>query len=461
MDDINFASAATLARSIREKKLSAVEAVRAHLLRIQQVNPKLNAVVQLVEERALAEAEKADETLSKGEASGTLHGVPITLKDSLDTAGIVSTGGTTGRASFVPDEDATVVARLRSAGAIVLGKSNTPELTLDGETDNLIYGRTNNPYDLSRSPGGSSGGAAAIVAAGGSPLDMGSDTGGSIRGPAHECGIAGLKPTSGRVPRTGHIIPYGLGARDSLTQIGPIARYVDDLTLALPIISGPDWKDPAIVAMPLLDPGAVNLKMLKIAFYSDNGVVAPTAETTAVVHNAAKALAAMGVSVTEDLPNALQKSADLYEKLDAADGRTWVRRLLDKAGTREVSPVVAQSLDSAKAVSSADFSEIMEELDAFRSTMLGFMQSYDAIICPIGAFAALPHGMSRDSGDDFSNTIAYNLTGWPGAVVRGGTSPEGLPIGVQVVARPWREDVALALAKYLESALGGWQPPNL
>ena len=422
------------------------------------MNPKLNAVVQLVEERALIEAQKAEEALAKGEVRGPLHGVPITLKDSLDTAGIVSTGGTTGRASFVPDEDATVVARLRSAGAIVLGKTNTPELTLDGETDNLIYGRTNNPYDLDRSPGGSSGGAAAIIAAGGSSLDLGSDTGGSIRGPAHHCGVAGIRPTSGRVPRTGHIVPYGLGAHDSLTQVGPLARYVDDLVLALPIICGPDWRDPAIVPMPLHDPGAVDLKTLRIAFYSDNGVAAPTTETTAVVHTAVKALADAGISITEDLPNALQKSADLYERLDAADGRSWVRRLLDKAGTKEVSPVVARSLESAKAVSSADYSKIMEELDSYRSAMLGFMNSYDAIVCPAFAYPALPHGQSREEGyDDYSHTSAYNLVGWPGAVVRGGTSPDGLPIGVQVVARPWREDVALALVKFLEDALGGWQ----
>src|SRR5206468_535876 len=168
------------------------------------------------------------------------------------TAGVRSTGGTQGRATFIPQQDATVVARLRSAGAVLLGKTNTPELTLSFETDCPLFGRTSNPYDLTRSSGGSSGGAAAIIAAGGSPLDLGSDTGGSIRVPSHMCGIAGIRPTSGRVPRTGHIIPPG-GMLDSLTTIGPMARFVDDLILTLPLVAGVDWRDPAIVPAPLYD----------------------------------------------------------------------------------------------------------------------------------------------------------------------------------------------------------------
>jgi amidase len=254
MHDVIYASATTLARAIRAKEISSVEVVQAFLERIAAVNPALNAVVQLRAEAALAEARAADAALAHGQIMGPLHGVPMTIKDSLDTAGVITTGGTTGRATYVPAQDATVVARLRAAGAILLGKTNTPELTLWGETDNLVYGRTNNPYDLTRTPGGSSGGAAAIIAAGGSPLDIGSDTRGSIRLPAHFTGIAGIKPTSGRVPRTGHIVPWGLGAVDALTQLGPLARYVEDLVLILPLICGPDWQDPAMVPMPLGDP---------------------------------------------------------------------------------------------------------------------------------------------------------------------------------------------------------------
>ena len=229
MDELISASATALAKAIRAKKVSSVEVTEAHLKRIETVNSQLNAVVQLTADTARTEAQAADAAWARGQSKGPLHGVPMTIKDSLDTKGVITTGGTKGQKTRMPTQDATVVARLRSAGAILLGKTNTPELTLAGETDNLVYGRTNNPYDLSRTPGGSSGGAAAIVAAGGSPFDIGSDTAGSIRWPAHCCGIAGIRPTSGRVPRTGHAIPFGLGAIDMLTQLGPLARFVEDL----------------------------------------------------------------------------------------------------------------------------------------------------------------------------------------------------------------------------------------
>ena len=463
MEELIYASAVTIARHIRDKKVSAAEVVDAHLQRIDDVNPSLNAVVQTAADRARAEAREADEALARGEVKGPLHGVPMTIKDSLDSEGVISTGGTKGRASFVPDADSTVVARLRSAGAILLGKTNTPELTLAGETNNLIYGPTNNPYDLSRTPGGSSGGAGAIIASGGSPLDMGSDTGGSIRLPSHFCGIAGLKPNSGRVPRTGHIVPYALGAVDSLTQNGPMARYVEDLALTLPIIAGVDSRDPAIVPMPLGDPNAVDLKTLRVAVHTDNGIMTPTAETIDAVNKAAAALADIGVHVEEQLPEAIHDSARLANRLSAADGRAWVRRILQREGTTEVHLWLQKRIDDAEPLKIEEFTALLEEVDRFRSAMHTFMQDYDVILCPVCAFPAQPHGSTLDDKKrlGFSYTGAYNLTGWPGAVVRGGTSPEGLPIGVQVVAGAWREDVALAVAQYLETALGGWQRPPI
>ena len=461
MDELIYSSAATLARSIRDKKVSALEVIEAHLRRIEEVNPRLNAVVQPAADRARAEARESDEALARGEVKGPLHGVPMTIKDSLDTVGIISTGGTQGRASYIPEADSTVVARLRSAGAILLGKTNTPELTLAGETNNLIYGQTNNPYDLSKTPGGSSGGAAAIIAAGGSPLDMGSDTGGSIRLPAHFCGIAGLKPNSGRVPRTGHIVPFGLGAIDSLTQNGPLARYVEDLKLTLPIIAGVDSWDPAIVPMPLGDPEAVDLKSLRVAVHTNNGIMKPTPETADAVNRAALALEDIGIAVQEDLPEAIVGSAELSNSRSGADGRAWVRRLLDRAGTTEVHPWLQKRLDESEPMEISKFTALLEEVDRFRSAMHTFMQNYDVILCPVCAFAAQPHGstLGEEAQKGFSYTGTYNITGWPAAVVRGGTSSEGLPIGVQIVARPWREDVALAVAQYLETALGGWQRP--
>lgn len=461
MDEIIYASAKTIAQAIRNKEVSAVEVVEAHLRRIDEVNPKLNAVVHLAADRALAEARKADAATARGESKGPLHGVPMTVKDSHDAEGLVSTGGTKGRESFVPDKDATTVARMRAAGAIVLGKTNTPELTLAFETDNLIYGRTNNPYDLDRTPGGSSGGAAAIIASGGSPLDLGTDTGGSVRVPAGFCGIAGLKPTSGRVPRTGHIISHSLGAVDALTTVGPLARYVEDLILTYPIIAGPDGEDPAIVPMPIDDPANVDLKSLRVAWFTDIGDVTSTAEVASATRAAADALADAEASLAEDMPSAILRSTGT--SLLIADGGAGVRRILDKAGTTEMHRWVSRFVEGTDPLPVAEYTALLEKIDAFRSDMLGFMENYDAILCPVRPFPALPHGESmtpeRSPGNTF--TSSFNLTGWPGVVVRAGTSSEGLPIGVQLIARPWREDVSLALAAIVESALGGWQRPGI
>jgi amidase len=301
MNEAIYWSASRIAREIRSARLGCRQIVEACLERIEQVNPRINAVVQLASARALREADDLDRMAAHEQFRGPLHGVPITIKDSLDTEGIVTTGGTLGRKDYLPDQDAPVVARLRAAGAVLLGKTNTPELTFSGETNNLIYGRTNNPYDLQRSPGGSSGGSAAIVACGGAALDLGSDTGGSIREPAHLCGIAGIKPTSGRTPRSGHIVPWGGGALDSLTQIGPMARYVEDLSLALPLICGPDGRDPAVVPVPLGDPQAVDTSQLRIAWFADNGIVSPVDDIQRVVIATAKALRSKGFNLEQKL----------------------------------------------------------------------------------------------------------------------------------------------------------------
>jgi amidase len=459
MNELIYASAKSLAQAIRAKEISSQEVVDAYLERIESVNPQLNAVVQVRADAARDQARAADQALAGGEIKGPLHGVPMTIKDSLDTAGIITTGGTMGRRSFVPAQDATVVARMRAAGAIVLGKTNTPELTLSIETDNLIYGRTNNPYDVSRTPGGSSGGAAAIIAAGGAPLDLGSDTGGSIRQPAHFCGVAGIKPTSGRVPRTGHIISFDVGALDMFTQIGPMARYVEDLALTLPIIAGVDWRDPAVVPMPLGDPEAVELKELRATFYTDNGVAAPTPETVETVRAAVESLADAGVAVEEDRPAEAKSAVGMWMELATADGAAWVRRLLEAAGTSETHPILETRFLKHKAISSAEFSDLLTRWNKMRAGMTAYMENYDVIVCPANAYPAVPHEEAYDKADGWTYSRIFNLTGWPVAVVRCGTSPEGLPIGLQIVARPWREDVALAVAQHLESELGGWQRP--
>jgi amidase len=462
MMDWIYASAAAMAVAIREKKISSHELVQACLEQIENVNPRLNAVVQVCAERALKEARDADQALGRGDVYGPLHGVPFTLKDAIETMGVICTGGTEGRAHHVPGEDAVVVKRLREAGAILLGKTNCPELGWAWEADNLIYGRTNNPYDLKLSPGGSSGGESAIIAAGGSPFGLGSDAGGSVRFPAHCTGIASIKPTSGRVPRTGHFPGPG-GLLDALWQIGPLARYVEDLALVLPVISGIDMQDTATVPMPLGDPRGMNLRRLRVAFHTDNGIVAPTVETTAAVKKGAEALVEAGISVEEARPPGIEQTYEIYLGLFTADGGAGIESLLKQVGTQRVHPLMQRVLDlqhqGAKSV--AEFAELVGRWDTFRREMLFFMSNYDALLCPVCSFAGMEHGSTYDRLSCFSYTMTSNLTGWPAAVVRAGTTEGGLPIGVQIVARPWGEDVALALAQVLQDWLGGWQRPPL
>ncbi len=461
--ELFYQSATKLAEQIRTKQVSAVEVVQAHLDRIEAVNSKLNAVVQLVPERALAEAQQTDQALARGDVIGPLHGVPITIKDSLDTADIISTWGTAGRANFIPNEDATPVARLRQAGAIVLGKTNTPELTLGGEMDNEVYGPTLNPYDLSKTPGGSSGGAGAIIAAGGSPLDLGSDIGGSIRSPSHICGIAGLKPTSLRVSRAGHVRICGFGEADNFNQVGPMARYVEDLALYLPIIAGPDWRDPRIVPAPLGHPDDVPTKDLRLAFYIDGGLYPPVDDLGQTVEAVAQHFAKQGFSIKSDAPAALPQAATLYPQMLFANRGLALQRALEQAGTIKAGPHFQRLLDEAQTFEPVEQETVLANLDRFRQEMSRFMADYDAIICPPEVYPAVPLGetqtdvVKQDKYRMWAHMNAYNMTGWPAAVVRAGTTFDGLPIGIQIVARPWREDVALALAAYIETEFGGWQ----
>ena len=463
MNDVIFASASALTRRIRARELSAVEVVEMHLARIDAVNPALNAVVTRCDARALARAKQADVLLAKGQMLGPLHGLPITVKDAFDTAEVRSTGGTQGRANYIPSQNATAVERLLSAGAILMGKTNTPELTLFYDTDNVLFGKTFNPYDLSLSPGGSSGGSAAIVAAGGSPLDLGSDTGGSIRLPAHFCGVAGIKPTAGRVPRTGFIVPGGMPV-DALTQVGPIARFVEDLALVLPILSGVDWQDSAVVPMPFGDPDAISMPDLRVAFYTDNGDVAASPEVSSVVRDCVRVVAERGATVTEACPSVMAQSRRLFGRIFSTDGGAWIRRLLDKLGTQEIYPFLhwTDQRDDAPETTAAAFTALMAEWEQFRRRMLAFLQRYDVMLAPVHAYPALAHGelTSDEKSPAFSYAQPYNLTGWPSVVVRAGTSAKGLPIGVQVVARPWQEAVALAVARRIEEQLGGWRPPT-
>ncbi|HWM12569.1 MAG TPA: amidase [Solirubrobacteraceae bacterium] len=419
-------TATELARLIARREVSAREVVEAHLRRMEAVNPHLNAVVQLDAERALAAADAAD----RREPQGPLHGVPFTVKDNLSAAGLEMAIGAPERVGVVPAADATAVARLRAAGAILLGKTNCPAYGGGIETDNPVYGRTSNPYDLARTPGGSSGGEAAIVAAGGSPCGLGTDSGASVRLPAHFCGLDSLKPSAGRVPLTGVIDDEGqLGALgDPRTQVGPLARSAEDVALLLKVIAGPDGHDGGVAPVPLGDPAAIDPTTLRVAVQTDNGLAEPTPETAVAVGAAAEALGA---------------------------------RLQDARhpdGGHELTIEVWRSHGDETGLW-----RLLRRWDEFRTRMLAFAARYDLLVCPVFAGPARPHGTMNAPGeiDPTSWTTPHSLTGWPAATVRAGTSPEGLPIGVQLVATPWRDDVALAAAQRIERELGPWPQPAL
>lgn len=435
MEELCRISATELARRIRERDVSSEEVVGAYLHRIEQVNPRLNALVTERAELALQDARAADTALKQGKVNGPLHGVPVSIKDWLDVAGLRCTAGFPAFRDRVATVDATVVTRMRQAGAIVLGKTNVM-------VGNDVYGRVNNPYNLDYSTTGSSSGEAALIAAGGSPLGLGSDSGGSIRQPAHACGIAGLKPTSGRVPLTGHF-PFISAINDPRTVIGPLARYVEDLALTLPIISGVDWKDASVIPMPLEDWRDVDVRSLRVAYYTHHEHANPTPETVETTRRAADALKSMGIRVEEALPPRVEEASQItreyWSRPESEDAETWVTSEEFKLSSPEVE-------------------EHLFRWDRFRRALIAFMGEYDVILTPTAEKPAMPHDAD---GGWIPYTLPYSLTGYPCAVVRAGTSPEGMPIGVQIAARPWREDVALAVAQVIEQACGGWQPPEL
>jgi amidase len=456
MNDILSLSAQSQARLIRERKISARELVEQHVARIQSIKPSINAVTELLAEQALEAASLADRTA----VTGPLHGVPFSIKDSIELSGTVCTAGTAGRRNAAASScDATLVARLRAAGAIPIARTNLPDLLFAFESDNLLFGRTNNPYDVTRTPGGSSGGEAALIAACGSPMGLGSDCAGSVRLPAAFCGIAGIKPTSGRLSRTGHFPPSG-GWIEPLWQIGPMARHVEDLELMMELLAGPDGADHSVAAVPYTPLEESQVDGLRIAWYTDNGVAAPDADVARVVAEAARAL-----SAEERSPECLSQAYDLEMKLIGADGGDSLRAYVASLGSRELHPLLTGWLDKLEAYRTdlTGLQGYWAEWDGYRATMTAFLAGYDAIVCPVYTHAALPHGTSIEDENfrGFSHTMAYNLAGLPAAVVRCGTSRSGLPIAVQVVARAWQENVALAIAARLEREFGGWKAPML
>ncbi len=443
--------------------LSSVDLIQAHLRRIDEVNPQLNAVVEVLRETALREASESDSRRHAGLERGPLDGVPFSVKDSIEVRGTSCSAGTLGRQHAAPARtDATLVARLRNAGAIPIARTNLPDLLFAFESDNLLFGRTNNPYDLARSPGGSSGGEAALIAACGSPFGLGSDAAGSVRVPAHYCGIASLKPTQGRLSRRGHV-PAASGWLEMIWQIGPMARRVEDLHTLMNVLAGADEWDRSALPVPFRDPAQVELKDLRLAFFTDNGIVPADADTARVVNQAAHALMPEVAAMEQRRPTGIEASYDLEMKLIGPDGGAGLHGYLQEIGSTETHPILQGWLTKLTKYETdlAGFAAYWAELDRFRDSLFTFLHEFDAVISPVSISPAVLHGESIQPGifPGFSYTMTHNLTGWPAGVVRCGTSATGLPIGVQVAAAPWREDIVLAILARLEHTFGGWSPP--
>src|ERR1700693_776784 len=319
MSDLTFLSAVAMAEQIRKKKISPLELADAHLAKIERLNPKLNAFVHMDEERVRREARNVEAAVMSGRNLGPLHGIPVSIKSSLDVAGLRCEAGTRLRAGYVATEDAPLVARLRNAGAIVLGVTNTPELLMAWETDNLLYRRTNSPWDRERTPGGSSGGEAAAIAAGMSAGGVGSDGGGSIRVPAHFSGICGLKPTPGRIPATGHY-PESAGPSALIGVVGPMARSVADLKVLFEVMQGPDIGDICAAPVPVRWPSEEEVKKLRVGYFEDDGRTPVTPETRAAVRTAVEAVRSAGFQVEPFQPEGLELARQLWWQLFGVAG---------------------------------------------------------------------------------------------------------------------------------------------
>ena len=454
-EEICYLDTTEMALRIRSKALSPVEVVKAHLERIEEVNPKLNAIVTLPG-GAMERAVEAEAAIMRGEIWGPLHGVPFTVKDCVDTAGVRTTRGSRLFADRVPEADASVVTRLRGAGGIFIGKTNMPEFALWWETDNLVFGRTNNPWNTERTTGGSSGGEAAAIAAGLSPLGIGSDVGGSIREPANYCGIVGLKATHGRIPLTGHwpdaLLRY--------MHVGPMARTVRDTGLGLTIMAGADGLDSHALRVPAPELGDLSARLpgLRVGWCAE-GPFAPVAtEVQQTVVKAASALAELGCRVEpEPLVNWARWSPQRITDIIFAAEAAHALGPLVAGHEAELAPPMQRRLENPMP-SFPDYLQAMAECDLFKQDMARYFTEFDLLLCPAGPLPAHPHDSARLDIDGqlvpgrnaLRATIPFDLTGSPAISVPFGWTEDGLPVGVQLVGRHLDEATVLHAASKLE-----------
>jgi Asp-tRNA(Asn)/Glu-tRNA(Gln) amidotransferase A subunit family amidase len=464
---------AQIADLVRTRSVSPVEVVEAHLAQIERLNSKLNAYVQVDTEGALQAARSAAQDIASGKEIGPLHGVPVSIKSSIEVAGLRCEAGTKLRVGHVAQTDAPLVQRLRAAGAIVLGTTNTPEFLMAWETDNLLYGRTNNPWDLSRTSGGSSGGEAAAIASGCSAGGVGSDGGGSVRVPAHFCGICGLKPTPGRIPATGHY-PQSVGPFALLGVVGPLARSIGDLKLLFEVLQGPDIGDPSASPVPVHWPEwAVKTTAAKprIGYFEDDGRTPVTPETRAAVRRAADLLQKAGFEVEPFCPDGLDKARELWWDFFGIAGAMLLGPLL-KGREGELSRILREFNDWVAKEPPHTAQSLLNswiQRDMVRMLVFEQMQRFPVLLCPVASVPAFKHGERNWKID--AKTVHYldawsycewfNLLGTPSVVLPVSKSNDGLPIGVQLVTQPWQEEIALAVAELLERERGPWAGPAL
>jgi amidase len=466
--DLAKHSATQLAHLIRQRVVSAVEVFEVHLRNIEALNPDLNAIVMLSPD-GMERARAAENRIMSGQPPRPLEGVPFTVKDTIETAGLRTTSGSLLRAEHVPVEDAPVVARLKSAGAILLGKTNVSEMAMAYDSCNPVFGRSNNPHDGQRTPGGSSGGEAAAISATLSPVGLGSDLAGSVRIPAHFCGIVGLKPTPGRVPAAGQWPsadgPFSLGA-----VVGPLARRVSDLHLLFQVLT---LRGTGTVPQPeddlLSTDNRAILNGARFAWYTDDGVTPATSDTQEAVLAAVRALEGAGLVGIECVPAGVDRGPELWTQLFSRAASLCLHRMYE-GNEHKAGPYVQAILRSSRANPGPTLDQFLAawlERDRLRSRLCEWMEGIPLIVAPVSCSPAFQHdarkidvaghAISLFRSGGYSQT--FNVLGLPAVSIPAGRSREGLPIGVQVIGRPCQEVFILAAAGIIEESLGGWMPP--
>jgi len=465
MSEIVLAAASRQLELLRARKISVTELAAEHIRQIERLNPALNALVDCDPDRVRAQALQLDVA---PEPRGRLHGLPVTIKSSIATAGYRCEIGSFLHEGEIPKEDAELVARLRAAGALILGTTNCPEFLMAYETANLLHGQTRNPWDLERTPGGSSGGESAAIAAGLSAAGFGSDSGGSVRVPAHFTGICSLKPTPGRIPGRGHLPPC-VGPFSILGVIGPMARTMADVTLLFQVLSGQDQLDPISPPLAMRQPAIDDLRKNTVGFFEDDGLVPVTQETRAAVNVAAQALRDAGFRVAPFRPSTLEQLRKLWWKFFVQCGAMFYAPEIAGKEHR-LSPIFSEFLSIARILSPLTATDLLNawaELDILRGKTLEEMREFPVLLCPVSSIPAFRHGERKWTIDGkpvayldaVRHTQWFNSLAAPAAVVPVGRSPEGLPIGVQIAARPFDDETALGIASIVDAAFGFRPPP--